>query len=428
MPAPAPTVASAPGPAPAGIALAADAVRTDAQMDFTAGTIAEVQLANGMIPWFPGGHADPWNHVEAAMALAVAGYRVEAEAAYEWLRSTQHADGSWCTYYRESGIEEARRDTNVSAYVATGTWHHFLVTGDVGFLDTMYSSVVEPALEFCLGLQQPGGEVLWALEADGIPGRFALLTGSSSLYLSLRCAMAAAERLGRERPDWELAAGRLGHAVGCRGEAFAPKHRWAMDWYYPVLTGVVTGLAARERLWARWDDFVMEGLGVRCVSDQPWVTAAETAECAMALQAAGMSCEAHRVLAWAHQLRDVDGSYWTGCVHPQEVHFPAGERSTYSAAAVILAADCLRGTGPAAGLFGGRGLPVGLDLSVPAGSAVHRSVPAGSVPAGSVPAGSVPAGSAVHRSVPAGSAVHRSVPAGSAVHRSVPQRHPAQHP
>ena len=36
----------------------------------TASTIAEWQLPNGMIPWFPGGHCDPWNHVEAAMALA----------------------------------------------------------------------------------------------------------------------------------------------------------------------------------------------------------------------------------------------------------------------------------------------------------------------------------------------------------------------
>ena len=48
----------------------------------TAGTIAEWQLPDGMIPWFPGGHADPWNHVEAAMALAVTGHLDEAEAAY----------------------------------------------------------------------------------------------------------------------------------------------------------------------------------------------------------------------------------------------------------------------------------------------------------------------------------------------------------
>ena len=27
-----------------------------------------------MIPWFPGGHCDPWNHVETTMALDVAGF------------------------------------------------------------------------------------------------------------------------------------------------------------------------------------------------------------------------------------------------------------------------------------------------------------------------------------------------------------------
>jgi len=38
-------------------------------------------------------------------------------------------------------------------------------------------------------------------------------------------------------------------------------------------------------------------------------------------------------------------------VHPERVHFPGGERSTYSAAAVVLATDALDGTGPASGLF-----------------------------------------------------------------------------
>ena len=34
----------------------------------TAASIAAVQRHDGMIPWFEGGHCDPWNHVEAAMA------------------------------------------------------------------------------------------------------------------------------------------------------------------------------------------------------------------------------------------------------------------------------------------------------------------------------------------------------------------------
>ena len=38
-------------------------------------------------------------------------------------------------------------------------------------------------------------------------------------------------------------------------------------------------------------------------------------------------------------------------VFPDEARFPAGERSTYTAAAVVLAADALAGGSPASGLF-----------------------------------------------------------------------------
>jgi len=328
----------------------------------TVDSIAAQQLGNGMIQWFAGGHADPWNHVEAAMALALAGWVAEAERAYEWLAATQLPDGSWYSYYIGDGVEDSRRDTNVSAYVATGVWFHTLATGDDGVLRRMWP-VVERAMAFVTRMQWDTGELCWSVEPDGAMGAYALLTGSSSAYFSLRCAVAAAEHLGFERPDWELAAGRLAHAVAHLPEAFADKHRWAMDWYYPVLSGAVTGASARARLVERWDEFTMDRLGVRCVSDQPWVTAAETAECVMALDVAGLAEEAWTLLEWVQHLRCGDGSYWTGCVYPQAVPFPGGERSTYTAAAVVLAANALAGRGPTAGLFRGEGLPSRLDLT-----------------------------------------------------------------
>ena len=73
-----------------------------------------------MIPWFPGGHADPWNHVEAAMALIVGGRRLEAERAFEWLVARQRADGSWHNYYVGDRVEQDKLDANTIAYVATG--------------------------------------------------------------------------------------------------------------------------------------------------------------------------------------------------------------------------------------------------------------------------------------------------------------------
>ncbi|HMJ75926.1 MAG TPA: hypothetical protein VK507_08130 [Iamia sp.] len=323
---------------------------TSGEAQETVDAIAEWQLPNGMIPWFPGGHADPWNHVEAAMALALGGRIGEAERAYQWLVDLQRPDGSWHQYYLEDSVEQDKLDANVIAYVAAGVWHHWLLTGDRGFLEAMWP-VVDRAIGFVLELQTDRGEILWARHADGTPWSFALLTGSSSICHSLRCAAAVAVELGHERPGWIQAASRLAHVIRTEPDAFAPKHRWAMDWYYPILGGAVLGDAGRERLARRYAAFVMEGRGVRCVSDRPWVTVAETLECAMAHLAVGEKDTAASLFGWAQQYREPGGRYWTGTVYPQEDHFPGGEQSTYTAATVVLAADALGGCSAASGLF-----------------------------------------------------------------------------
>lgn len=335
---------------------------TDAEVTDTADWIASIQRPDGMIPWFHGGHCDPWNHTEAAMALALAGRRTEADRAFEWLSHNQLVDGTWCRYYLAEGVEDPRRDPNVCAYVATGAWWHYLVTGDLAFLETMWP-VLDSAIGFVLRLQQPRGEVLWSMDPDGHTSRHALLTSTSSILHSIRCAIAVAERLGFERPEWELAADRIVEAIVHRPESFLPKTRWAMDWYYPVLSGAMSGESGRGRLESGWSEFVLPGVGVRCVSNQNWVTAAETAECVMALDGVGLRSEAELLLSWTAHLRDDDGSYWTGCVHPQCIRYPGGERTTYTAAAVLLADHALFGGGPSAGLFRGETLPTVVDVS-----------------------------------------------------------------
>jgi hypothetical protein len=262
-------------------------ILTSADVLATGHAIAAVQRHDGQIPWFEGGHCDPWNHVEAAMALTVCGLVDEAVDAYRWLARRQLPDGSWFNYYQGDAVKDLRLDTNVCGYLAAGAWHHHLITGDVEFLGELWPTI-EKGIDFILRSQQPDGSVLWSLDSTGRPERYALLTGSSSIYHSMRCAVAVAECLAKDRPDWELAAGRLGHAVAHHPGAFAPKVEFAMDWYYPMLSGALEGEAGRRRIAEGWSTFVMEGLGVRCVSTGDWVTAAETAECVLTLDALGM--------------------------------------------------------------------------------------------------------------------------------------------
>ena len=223
-------------------------VITADEVQQTARHIADLQLPTGMIPWFPGGHCDPWNHVETAMALDVAGLHEEARLAYEWLASIQLHDGSWWNYYLPDGsVEEAKLDTNVCAYVATGVWHHWLCTWDRGFVDHLWPTV-RRALDWVLSMRRPDGLALWARTADETPWGYALLTGTSSIAHALRCGVQLAELAGEPRPDWVAAADTMADAVANRPDAFEPKQRWAMDWYYPVLTGCLRGDAATARL------------------------------------------------------------------------------------------------------------------------------------------------------------------------------------
>jgi hypothetical protein len=330
----------------------------------TAGHLASLQVRGGQIPWFPGGHCDPWNHVEAAMALTVTGYVDEAKAAYQWLAEHQLGDGSWFNYYVGDAVKNARLDTNVCAYLAAGLYHYVVATGDVDFAAQLWPNV-ERSIEFVLRWQHDDGTIAWSLDAMGNCESYALLTGSSSIFHSLRCAVALAERLGFSKPQWELGAGRLGHAVAHHPGAFAPKNEFAMDWYYPIFSGALSGEPGVRRINNGWERHVMDGYGVRCVSTSDWVTAAETAECVLALDALGLTSQALELFSFTRRHRRDDGAYWTGIAYPSEVTFPDRETTSYTSAAIILAADALTSSSPASGLFRHDSLPMPLDLAEP---------------------------------------------------------------
>ena len=254
----------------------------------TASSIAEVQLHDGMIPWFEGGHCDPWNHVESAMALSVGGLHKEAALAYQWLADSAASRRVVVQLlHGDRGCEGSSPRHQRVRLCRHRCLAPFRVTGDVSVLAAMWP-VLDKALEFVLRFQREDGADLVVRRSRRPSGalpaahRVVVDLPRAALWCGLR-----RRRWGDERPDWELAAGRLAHTIAHAPEVFEPKHEFAMDWYYPVLSGALSGEAAAARIDAWWDTFVMDGRGVRCVSTGPWVTAAETAECALALDAVG---------------------------------------------------------------------------------------------------------------------------------------------
>jgi hypothetical protein len=323
----------------------------------TVSSIAGEQGVDGSLPWFRGGQLDAWDSVEAAMALDVGGEHARAAAAYRWLVTRQRPDGSWAAEYHDGRETTSAVESNHAGYLAVGAWHRWLITADEQLVGELWPAV-RRGLDLVTRMQLPSGAVGWALRRDGTPDGTALLTGNASLFQALRCGVALAGLVGEPQPDWELAATELGAALRGRPEAFADRSRYSMDWYYPVLAGAVTGAAATARLAADWDRFVVPGLGARCVADRPWVTGAETCELALALAAAGNRDAALEQVAAMQHLRHDDGSYWTGLVYADDARWPV-ERTTWTAAAVVLAADALSGATPGAGLFADPGaLPV----------------------------------------------------------------------
>ncbi|MBV9832645.1 MAG: prenyltransferase, partial [Marmoricola sp.] len=329
-----------------GLIPSVEGVLTREQVARTAASIASMQEADGAVPWTVGEHVDVWNHVESAMALDVAGEREAADAAYAWVLRRQRHDGSWPMKIVAGEVEDASSETNMSAYFAVGVWHHWLLHRDLAFVERCWPAV-RRGLDFVTGMQLPFGGIAWSQEwdAQGPAGvnREALLAGSSSIYQSLRAGVALADLVDEPQPEWELSGGRLGHALRAHRDLFLDKSTFSMDWYYPVLGGAVRGAAGLALLEERWSEFVMPGLGARCVDTNPWVTGAETCELVMALDALDDE-RALQLYADMQHLRHDDGSYWTGSVHgpehPDGVFWP-GEQTTYTAAAVILAVDAL---------------------------------------------------------------------------------------
>lgn len=373
-------------------------------IDTTAKYIRHQQHADGAIPWFNGHKLDPWDHTEAAMGLTIAGHWQDAYRAYQWLNTTQNPDGSWYAKYFgrddcggneenkkelnenenenenekdtiDSGPQDKDRqkiETNFVAYPATGLWHYYLVTNNLEHTQQLFP-MIERAINYVVRNQHAEGDIQWANSTCEKLPKDALVTACASVLRSLECAIKLAKTLGytgqptesptNEKPHikpnladtWTLAYLKLADCLKNKPWRFdrtwESKQRFSMDWFYPVLAGIYTQHEAQLRLASRWDTFVNPQVGCRCVSDQPWVTIAESCELTLALIASGQKDKAQTLFQQLLHWQDTkDGGFWTGYNFRDDAIWP-DEKTCWTNAAILLALDALNTLTPAATLF-----------------------------------------------------------------------------
>ena len=328
-----------------------------AELERTVQSIVDWQLPSGMIPWFPGGHADPWNHTEAAMALLIGGRRAPRGAGLRMARPPPAAR------WRLAPLRGRRQGDRGQARC-----QRVRLPGDRVVVPL--AALPRPQLSRRPLPDDRAGDRLRP-RSSGAPGRDPLGTTQRRHPVAVRAA-------DRVVVDLAVAAVR-GGAGRCRragaARLGAVRRATGSDDPRPRRGPRARGVRAETALG---DGLVLPGAGRLALPAAQANASPRTGTvscCATSRARSGRALRRRtsrgspqrkpasarsRTCGWATgrgrwsfsprppRLREAEtGHYFTGRVYPDGVWFPDGERSTYTGAAVVLCADALTGASPA---------------------------------------------------------------------------------
>ena len=302
----------------------------------------DVQLVSGAIPSNQDGSHDPWDHLETVMGLSSLGYKTQAIKGLDWMTINQNEDGSWYNLYDNNKPLELNKQTNYASYIAVAVWHLYLLNQEIDFLKSFWEPVKKGIL-FSLSLQNTNGAIAWNLDESSKIDEDYLLTGCSSIAKSIECAIAICQVLGYQdyEEKWKIAHSKLLATLENPEGIFDLKidrSRFSMDWYYPILGGINSNNRIASLIRKIKESFLVKDLGIKCVSDEPWVTVAETSECSIAFKKIGEDKIASELLQNAISIVDATSIPYMGWQFHENIYWPE-ETPSWTSAACILAAD-----------------------------------------------------------------------------------------
>ena len=316
--------------------------------------IKSIQYKSGAIPSNEDGTHDPWDHIESIMGLNIYKDIEASKSAFNWLTHHQNSDGSWYAKYYKTDAIEKNKPTHFSPYIAVAALHFFRIFKDINFLQSIWSSI-ELAVNFSVELQQDNGTIPWSINNNSQIENDYLLTGCSSILKSIECSIALSKILNKTEniEKWKKAHLLLSNAIqdpDGKFDLIKDRKRFSMDWYYPILSGCLKQDEKSYYINKIFKDFYLDGIGIKCVIEEPWVTVAETSEFILALMCAGYDDEAKRLLFDVLNISDEEGIPFMGWQYEQNIFWPE-EKPSWTAAALMLSADCVFDYSDASDLF-----------------------------------------------------------------------------
>ena len=316
--------------------------------------IGIIQHKSGAIPSNEDGSHDPWDHIESIMGLNFTNEKDASELAFEWLIKNQNPDGSWYSKYSNNLPLERHKSTHFGPYISVAALHFYKSFLSKKFLEELWPTI-KSAINFSINLQTSNGTIPWSIDSNGAIEKDYLLTGSSSILKSIECGIAIAKILG----DYDVIEGWIKSYEGLAYAIKNPKNkfdllkdrkRFSMDWYYPIISGCLNNNEKSFYIKNVFDKFYKEGLGVKCVIEEPWITVAETCEFIIALIIVGRIEDAERLLIDVINISDEAGIPYMGWQYEENIFWP-NEKPSWTAAALIIAADSVLNFTDASDLF-----------------------------------------------------------------------------
>jgi hypothetical protein len=277
------------------------------------------------------------------MGLNFLNDKESSDLAFKWLTNNQNKDGSWYAKYSNNDPSELNKPTHFGPYISVAALHYYKIFSDKDKLLELWETI-DSAIDFSLNLQGSNGTIPWSVDKNNQIENDFLLTGASSILKSLECAIAISKILDLDsNKKWTKAYELLAYAIKNPKGLFdktIDRSRFSMDWYYPIISGVLSDSEKDKYIKKIYKDFYIEGIGVKCVVEEPWVTVAETSEFIVSLVISNEIEEAKKLLIEVMNISDLNDIPYMGWQYEENIFWPE-EKPSWTAAALILAADSI---------------------------------------------------------------------------------------